>query len=70
MLLSAFDILLAGFFPYTAAQAGLIVFELLFIACHYSEKLQIGLEGRPKIRTWMNQNHETTLPLIHYIACF
>ena len=27
--------------------------------------LQSGSRGRPKICTWMNQNHETTLPLIH-----
>ena len=63
MLLSDFDILIQ--FPYTAAQANLLVSELFFIACHYSDKLLSGLGGRPKICTWMNQNHESTLPLIY-----
>ena len=30
----------------------------------------VAWEVVQKIRTWMNHNHETTLPLIHYIAYF
>ena len=39
LLLSDFDILMAGYFLYTRAQANLLVYELFFIACHYSDKL-------------------------------
>ena len=62
LCLSDFDILMAGLFPSTAAQANLLVSELFCIACHYSVKLQFGLGGRPTICIWMNQNHETALP--------
>ena len=34
---------------YSAVQANLLVSELFFIACHYSDKPQFGLESRPKI---------------------
>ena len=39
--------------------------ELFFIACHHWDKLQYGLGSRPKMCTWRNQNHKTTLPLVH-----
>ena len=32
----------AGQYPYIAAQADLLVSELFFIACHYSDELQFG----------------------------
>ena len=35
MLLNDFDILMAYKFPYTAAQANLLVSQLFFTACHY-----------------------------------
>ena len=53
MLLSDFDILMTDLFPYTAAQADLLVSELFFITYCYSEeeKIKFGLGGRPKICT-------------------
>ena len=53
MLLSDFDIMMQ--FPYTAEQANLLVSELFFIACHYSDKLLSGLGGRQKIIMYMDE---------------
>ena len=49
VFLADFDSLTAGYFPNTAAPASSIVSGIFFIVCHYSYKLQFGLESRPKL---------------------
>ena len=51
--------------PILVAQANILVSELVFIACQYSDKFQLGLGGRLKICTQTKQIYQTTLSLIH-----
>ena len=54
---------MAGLFPYDC-NTGRFVPDLVFIVCHYSNKLQFGLGGGTEMWKQMKRNHEIALALI------